>query len=165
MKFLSKKDKDGVFFIYDTEDEKVIKVVDDISGIHGVLNDTDCIVFNKLGIKLCSSLEFLGEGRGSHFGFSILESTSDIFVFQDGFAGGLITLDMLIKQGLSYVERKDNILTVTCSDEVLSYEIVDVSTFDSCVARLKFLSTLEPKVGQPRSRRKASKAIVFGQYE
>lgn len=136
----------GHFFVYDTEDGKVTKAVDDVSDVYGVLDEASYVVFNKLGIALCSSLEFLGEVRSSRFRFSALKSTSDVFVFQNGFTGGLLTLDMLIKHGSSYVEKKNNILTVTCSGGVLSYEIVDEATFNSCIARLKFLSTLEPKV-------------------
>lgn len=169
MKFLVGITEAGVVSIYDRRDEKVSEVAyDDLlttKKVHGLLSDVNYAIFSKLGIKLCSCLELIDIG-GMKTDFPLLQATNDAFVFRGIIAHEFVTIDKLILDSsfASFCDGED-ILNITTTGGQCSYKINNRETFDYCIGKLKFLSTLKPERGKLNlsgRRRSLKKSIVFG---
>lgn len=149
MKFLVGMTDAGVVSIYDTEDGEVSEVAYDDSlpnEVHGLLNGVNYAIFDKLGIKLCSFLELI-DIRGVEAAFPFLQMTNDAFVFRSILTHEFMTIDKLISDSISascveWYEDEDR-LDITTTDGQSRYKIINRETFDCCIGRLKFLSTLK----------------------
>ena len=158
MKFLVGMSNTGIVSVYDTKNGQVSEVAYDGSlttEVHGLLNGVNYAIFDKLGMKLCSCLELI-DIRGVEAAFPFLQMTNDVFVFRNILTHEFMTIDKLISDSISascveWYEDEDR-LDITTTDGQSRYKIINRETFDCCIGRLKFLSTLKVETNKVNLR-------------